>query len=92
MAPESTGPCKEAGSKDLCDDEICMHDGNCRSGCCSQVLTKGYNRCVAMLVGDYCPRALDPIIEMLEAEATREVDMEALGIMSEIAEKAEEVG
>ena len=61
-------PCSETGSRDLCDDHICSLDAECRSGCCSQVLTKGYSRCVAVLVGDYCPRALDPISPMLAAE------------------------
>lgn len=61
-------PCKEAGHRDLCDEMMCEYDGMCRSGCCSQVLTKGYKRCAAMLVGDYCPRALDPIDEMIAAQ------------------------
>lgn len=92
LAPEepALGPCKQQGHKDLCDDEICVHDGNCRSGCCSQVLTKGYNRCVAMLVGDYCPRALDPILEMLEAEADKDVDLQALGIIEEVARQEDQ--
>lgn len=58
-------PCKETGSRELCDDQVCLFDGECRSGCCTQVLTKGYLRCTPMLVGDYCPRALDPIYAML---------------------------
>ena len=58
-------PCRESGSRELCDDQVCLFDGECRSGCCTQVLTKGYFRCTPMLVGDYCPRALDPINEML---------------------------
>ena len=60
-------PCKTEGVKDLCDDMICAYDGYCRSGCCAQVLTKDYSRCTPMLIGDYCPRALDPIHEMLVA-------------------------
>ena len=32
-----------------------------------------------MLVGDYCPRGLDPIYEMIEAQLELEVAMEALG-------------
>ena len=60
-------PCREHGRKDLCDELICEYDGQCRSGCCTQVLTKGYSRCTAMLIGDYCPRALEPIHEMIEA-------------------------
>ena len=59
--------CHEHGHKDLCDELNCEMDGHCRSGCCSQVLTKGYSRCAAMLVGDYCPRALDPIYDMIDA-------------------------
>ena len=67
-AKKHDSACKEDGSKDLCDDLTCDFDKECRSGCCSQVLTKGFKRCAAMLVGDYCPRALDPIHEMLEAQ------------------------
>ena len=61
-------PCHEHGRKDLCDDLICENDGQCRSGCCSQVLTKGHSRCASMLIGYYCPRALDPIFEMIGSE------------------------
>ena len=60
-------PCKTEGVKDLCDEMVCAYDGYCRSGCCTQVLTKDYSRCTPMLIGDYCPRALDPIHEMLVA-------------------------
>ena len=63
---EVQAPCKEVGSRDLCDDQVCLFDGECRSGCCTQVLTKNYHRCTPMLVGDYCPRALDPIQEVLD--------------------------
>jgi len=31
--------CADDGSRDLCDDHVCHFDGECRSGCCSQVLT-----------------------------------------------------
>ena len=70
---EVQAPCKEVGSRDLCDDQVCLFDGECRSGCCTQVLTKGYNRCTPMLVGDYCSRALDPIEEMLETQKDKEM-------------------
>ena len=60
-------PCELDGSKDLCDGQTCLKDGGCRSGCCSQVLTKGYKRCSPMLVGDYCPRALDPVFLLKDA-------------------------
>jgi len=63
----------------LCDDNICELDGQCRSGCCSQVLTKDYSRCAPMLVGDFCPRALDPIYEMIEAERELELAAHSLG-------------
>lgn len=59
--------CREDGHSDLCDELICELDGQCRSGCCTQVLTKDYSRCTSMLIGDYCPRALDPIHDMLDA-------------------------
>lgn len=65
--------CADDGSRDLCDDHVCHFDGECRSGCCSQVLTMGYSRCTAMLVGDYCPRALDPINQMIDAQRELEV-------------------
>lgn len=65
---EFEAACRESGSKDLCDDILCEYDGMCRSGCCSQVLTFGYKRCAAMLVGDYCPRVLDPIVVMIKKE------------------------
>ena len=35
-----------------------------------------------MLVGDYCPRALDPIYEMLDAERELEIAREAFGTMT----------
>jgi len=41
-----------------------------------------------MLVGDYCPRALDPVSEMLEAEEEHRHSMasrEALSSMTEAA-------
>ena len=60
-------PCELSGSKDLCDSQECKSDGQCRSGCCSQILTKGFKRCSPMLVGDYCPRALDPVFLLKEA-------------------------
>ena len=60
-------PCELNGPRDLCDSQVCKTDGNCRSGCCSQVLTKGYKRCSPMLVGDYCPRALDPVFLLKDA-------------------------
>lgn len=60
-------PCEQDGSKDMCDGFDCKTDGACRSGCCSQVLTKGYKRCSPMLVGDYCPRALDPVFLLKDA-------------------------
>jgi hypothetical protein len=41
-----------------------------------------------MLVGDYCPRALDPIVEMIHAERDLQVASEALGIMSKAAAEA----
>ena len=75
-------PCHDHGHKDLCDDFICEFDGQCRSGCCSQVLTKGYSRCAPPLVGDACPRALDPIYEILDAERELEIAREALGAMT----------
>ena len=70
--------CREEGTKDLCDTTICQFDGQCRSGCCSQVLSKDYKRCAAMLVGDYCPRALDPILEMIQMETAIEQASKAL--------------
>ena len=57
----------------MCDGQTCKQDGACRSGCCSQVLTKGYKRCSPMLVGDYCPRALDPVF-LLKSAFLEEVD------------------
>lgn len=66
--------CKEVGALDLCDDQICAFDANCRSGCCSQVLGDGYHRCVPMLVGDYCPRALDPVTLLTEIEHKRAIE------------------
>ena len=71
-------PCRDYGRKDLCNELICEYDGQCRSGCCTQVLTKGYSRCTAMLIGDYCPRALEPIYDMLEAIGDLTTDTEAL--------------
>ena len=65
-------PCQINGTRDLCDDKVCGFDSECRSGCCTQVLTKGYSRCTAMLVGDYCPRALDPVNEFIQAEKAAE--------------------
>ena len=59
--------CEQNGDKDLCDGFECKIDGACRSGCCSQVLTKGYKRCSPMLVGEYCPRALDPVFLLKDA-------------------------
>lgn len=85
--PHSIKPCKDHGHKDLCDEMICEFDGHCRSGCCSEVLTKHYKRCTAMLVGDYCPRALDPIHEMLEAEMELAIAEQALDVMTEAAIK-----
>ena len=38
-----------------------------------------------MLVGDYCPRALDPIHEMLAAEEELEIARQALSTMTEAA-------
>jgi len=38
-----------------------------------------------MLIGDYCPRALDPIYEMLDAEREMEMAREALGAMTKAA-------
>ena len=35
-----------------------------------------------MLVGDYCPRALDPIFEMIEAEEELRMAAEALDVMT----------
>lgn len=72
-------PCHEHGRRDLCDDLICENDGQCRSGCCSQVLTKGYSRCASMLVGFYCPRALDPIFEIMGAEHELVAEKQMLG-------------
>ena len=38
-----------------------------------------------MLVGDYCPRALDPIYEIMDAERELEIAKEALGAMTKAA-------
>ena len=38
-----------------------------------------------MLVGDYCPRALDPIHDMLAAEEELEIARQALSTMTEAA-------
>ena len=35
-----------------------------------------------MLVGDYCPRALDPIFDMIEAEEELRMAAEALDVMT----------
>ena len=78
-------PCHVHGHRDLCDDLVCENDGQCRSGCCAQVLTKGLSVCASMLVGDYCPRALDPIHEMIDAERELEIAKEALGALTRAA-------
>ena len=78
-------PCHAHGDIDLCDENICDFDGQCKSGCCTQVLTKDYSRCTPMLVGDYCPRALDPIHDMLVKEEELEIARQAMSTLTEAA-------
>ena len=62
--------------KSLCDGTICEYDGHCKSGCCTQVISQDYKRCVPLLVGDYCARALDPIFlvrQMVEEDELEQV-------------------
>ena len=45
-----------------------------------------------MLVGDYCPRALDPINQMIEAQRELEVAKQALDVMTEASVKETKAG
>ena len=46
---------------------------------------KDYSRCTPMLVGDYCPRALDPIHEILVAEEELEIARQAMSTLTKAA-------
>ena len=45
-----------------------------------------------MLVGDYCPRALDPIIQMIDTEHELEVAKQALDVMTEASVRDTKAG
>ena len=79
--------CHEQGLKHLCDGTICEYDGHCKSGCCTQVISQNYKRCIPLLVGDYCARALDPIF--LVQQKVEEEELELIKALPEASKKAE---
>ena len=84
LVVESTKlPCNTFGTVDRCNGNVCEHDVNCSSGCCSIFVAKdeadgedAQKRCMPLVNGNMCPVSIDIVTPTDPVEFDYEEDLD----------------